>query len=102
MELKSGLRFSHVGNNSDTRFLVGNNADGPYVPDSKLSSLFDYKETIGAAYTSFSGNVGKLSANVGVRAEWTTYKLSTTAGEGQDFEKKLSEHFSQSATGISV
>ncbi|MCF2517762.1 TonB-dependent receptor domain-containing protein [Dyadobacter sp. CY351] len=87
MKVESGLRFSQVGNNSDTRFLVGNNAGGPYVPDSKLSSLFDYKETIRAAYASFSGNVGKLSANVGVRAEWTTYKLSTTAGDGQDFGK---------------
>ncbi|MCF0065651.1 TonB-dependent receptor [Dyadobacter chenwenxiniae] len=85
VKLESGLRFSHVGNNSDTRFLISRNADGPYLPDSKLSSLFDYSESIGAAYTSFSGNIGKLSANVGVRAEWTNYKLSTTAGEGQDF-----------------
>jgi hypothetical protein len=85
LKLESGLRFSHVGNTSDTRFLVGRYADGPYLADTRLSSLFDYSETIGAAYTSFSANAGKLSVNAGVRAEWTTYKLSTTAGEEQDF-----------------
>jgi hypothetical protein len=42
---------------------------------------------IAAAYTSFSSNAGKLGIILGLRSEWTTYTLSTTAGEGQDFSK---------------
>jgi hypothetical protein len=87
LKLETGIRFSNVGNNSDTRFLIGNNPDGPYLPDETLSSLFDYNETIASAYASLSANAGKLGIILGVRSEWTTYKLSTTAGEGQDFSK---------------
>jgi hypothetical protein len=87
LKLETGIRFSNVGNNSDTWFLIGNNPDGPYLPDETLSSLFDYNETIASAYASLSANAGKLGIILGVRSEWTTYKLSTTAGEGQDFSK---------------
>ena len=87
LKLETGLRFSNVGNNSDTRFLIGNNPNGPYLPDEALSSLFHYNETIAASYASLSANTGKLGIILGVRSEWTTYKLSTTAGEGQDFSK---------------
>jgi hypothetical protein len=87
LKLETGIRFSNVGNNSDTRFLIGNNPDWPYLPDETLSSLFDYNETIASAYASLSANAGKLGIILGVRSEWTTYKLSTTAGEGQDFSK---------------
>jgi hypothetical protein len=87
LKLESGLRFSNVGNNSDTRFLIGNSLDGPYLPDATLSSLFDYNEMIAAAYASFLASAGKLSIILGVRSEWTTYKLSTSAGKGQDFSK---------------
>ena len=87
LKLETGLRFSNVGNNSDTRFLIENYPAGPYLPDETLSSLFDYNETIAAAYASLSANTGNLGIILGVRSEWTTYKLSTTAGEGQDFSK---------------
>lgn len=88
LKLETGLRFSNVGNNSDTRFLIANSPDGPYLPDATLSSIFDYNETIAAAYASLSANAGKLGIVLGVRSEWTTYKLSTSAGMGQDFSKE--------------
>ena len=87
LKLEGGFRFSHVGNNSDTRFLNATDPEGPYSPEEILSSLFDYHETIAAAYGSLSANTGKLGIILGVRSEWTTYQLSTTAGEGQDFSK---------------
>lgn len=87
MKLEAGFRLSNVGNNSDTRFLTGNHPQGPYLPNETLSSLFDYDETIAAAYASFAARAGKLGINLGVRGEWTTYELSTTAGNGQDFNK---------------
>jgi hypothetical protein len=88
LKLETGLRFSNVGNNSDTRFLIANSPNGPYQPDATLSSIFDYNETIAAAYASLSANVGKLGIVLGVRSEWTTYKLSTSAGKGQNFSKE--------------
>jgi hypothetical protein len=87
LKIETGLKLSNVGNNSDTRFLIGNSPDGPYLPDATLSSIFDYNEMIAAAYASLSAKAGKLGIIFGVRSEWTTYKLSTTAGEGQDFNK---------------
>ncbi|MDB5128979.1 TonB-dependent receptor [Mucilaginibacter sp.] len=88
LKLETGLRFSNVGNNSDTQFLIGNSLDGPYLPDATLSSIFGYNETIAAAYASFSANAGKMGIILGFRSEWTTYKLSTSAGKGQDFSKE--------------
>jgi len=87
LKLETGLRFSNVDNTSDTRFLIAGNPEGPYLPDESLSSLFDYNESIAAAYGSLSASAGKLGIILGVRGEWTTYKLSTTAAEGQDFKK---------------
>jgi hypothetical protein len=62
LKLETGLRFSNVGNNSDTRFLNANSPDGPYLPDATLSSIFDYNETIAAAYPNFSANAGKWAS----------------------------------------
>jgi hypothetical protein len=87
LKLETGLRLSTVRNNSDTRFFIANSPEGPYQPDSTLSSIFDYNEAIAAAYASFVAKVGKLGINVGVRSELTSYKLSTSAGNGQDFSK---------------
>lgn len=87
LKLETGLRFSHVDNNSDTRFLIGNRPGGPYLPDANLSSLFDYNETIAAAYASLSANAGKLGIILGVRTEWTAYGLNTSAGDGQKFDR---------------
>jgi hypothetical protein len=87
LKLETGFRLSNVGNNSDTRFLIGDNPNEPYLPDATLSSVFSYNETIAAAYASFSANAGKMGIIIGVRNEWTTYKLSTSAGNGQDFSK---------------
>lgn len=87
LKLEVGARLSNVSNNSDTRFLVSTDRDGPYSTDETLSSLFDYHETIAAAYSSVSAIAGKLGIILGVRGEWTSYKLSTTAGDGQDFSK---------------
>jgi hypothetical protein len=93
LKLETGLRLSTVSNNSDTRFFISNNPEGPYQPDTTLSSVFDYNETIAAAYASFSAKAGKLGINLGVRSELTSYKLSTSAGKGQDFSKDYLNFF---------
>jgi hypothetical protein len=87
LKLEAGFRLSKAGNNSDTRFFIGNSPEGPYQPNTTLSSIFDYNETIAAAYASFSAKAGKLGIILGVRNELTSYKLSTSAGNGQDFSK---------------
>ena len=85
--LEMGLRFSSTGNNSSTQFAASGQQTGPYFPEQELSSDFKYKETISAAYASFSAKAGKLGINLGARGELTSYSLFTTAGRGQEFRK---------------
>lgn len=85
--LETGIRFSTTGNNSSTQFSASEQHTGPFYPEQGLSSDFKYKETISAAYASFSAKAGKLGINLGVRGELTSYSLFTTAGKGQEFKK---------------
>lgn len=82
-KLETGAKFSYVHTSSGSAFLVADHSDGDYRPDAALSSRFRYEEKITAAYLTYSTAVGKLNLQAGLRSEWTSYTLNTTAGKGQ-------------------
>ena len=86
-KLETGIRFSAVGNSSLTQFAVGELPEGTFNLEPALSSIFRYRESIAAAYASFSTRIKKLQTIIGIRGESTSYALETDAGKGQDFRK---------------
>lgn len=82
-KLELGLKFSYVNTNSGTGFLIADNG-GDFRPDENLSSDFEYREKIPAAYLNYSGLImGKINLGLGLRGEWTNYMLNTSVGGGQ-------------------
>ncbi|NQX43335.1 Outer membrane receptor proteins, mostly Fe transport [Pedobacter steynii] len=82
-KLEFGLKFSYVNTNSGTNFLIADNG-GDFKPDENLSSDFEYREKIPAAYLNYSGlMIGKTNFGIGLRGEWTNYTLNTSVGGGQ-------------------
>lgn len=82
-KLEFGLKFSYVNTNSGTDFLVADNG-GAFKPDENLSSDFEYREKIPAAYLNYSGMImGKTNFGIGFRGEWTDYTLNTSVAGGQ-------------------
>jgi hypothetical protein len=81
--LEFGLKFSYVNTNSGTNFLIADNG-GDFKPDENLSSDFEYREKIPAAYLNYSGlMMGKTNFGIGLRGEWTDYTLNTSVSGGQ-------------------
>jgi len=72
-KLEAGLRStSRIFNNKlDTK---GKDfSTGDYVLDSALSNDYHYRETINAAYVSYTGNAGSFGYMAGLRAEQSNY-----------------------------
>lgn len=85
-KLETGAKFSYADNGSGTDFLVSTQ-DGPFLPDPGLSSNFRYREKVPAAYLNYQGNFkNNVHFGAGVRGEYTTYSLNTTARGGQVIE----------------
>lgn len=83
-KLETGAKFSFADNGSATGFIVSAE-DGPFVPDPTLSSNFRYREKVPAAYLNYQGSLkNNMQFGAGVRGEYTTYTLNTTARGGQD------------------
>lgn len=82
-KLEAGLKFSYAGTSSGTNFLVATPEHG-FEPDDDLSSNFRYTELLPAAYMTFGGvSRNGIDYTVGMRGEWTQYRLNTTAGNDQ-------------------
>ncbi|WP_353719219.1 outer membrane beta-barrel family protein [Dyadobacter sp. 676] len=82
-KLETGAKFSYAENGSGTDFMVSAK-DGPFVPDPGLSSNFRYREKVPAAYLNYQGSAGSnMRFGLGVRGEFTSYTLNTTARGGQ-------------------
>lgn len=82
-KLEFGLKFSYVNTNSGTNFLIADHG-GDFKPDENLSSDFEYREKIPAAYLNYSGLImGKTNFGIGFRGEWTEYTLNTSVAGGQ-------------------
>ncbi|WP_176884851.1 outer membrane beta-barrel family protein [Dyadobacter soli] len=82
-KLETGAKFSYADNGSGTDFLVSA-GDSPFQPDPTLSSNFRYREKVPAAHVNYQGNLeGNVRFGAGLRGEYTTYSLNTTARGGQ-------------------
>jgi Outer membrane protein beta-barrel family len=81
-KLEVGAKFSHVNTISATNFLIAENG-GVFVLDNNLSNNFKYIEKIPATYLNYSGAINKINFGVGLRGEWTDYKLNTSVAGGQ-------------------
>lgn len=71
-KIETGLKYSVV----ETENLAGyfDVVNGNAVVNDKLTNSFNYKEQVGAAYISFSGESGKWGYQTGLRAELTSYE----------------------------
>ncbi|MFD1601172.1 TonB-dependent receptor domain-containing protein [Flavobacterium artemisiae] len=93
-KLEIGAKFSHATIKSETDFLIADADDMNYELDDELSSDFEYKEKIAAAYLNYFGSLSeKVNFSLGTRAEKTSYSLFTDAGGIQQFEKTYSNFF---------
>lgn len=82
-KLEAGVKFSYAGNVSQTDFMTSD-LENKFQPDTNLSSKFRYTELLPAAYVTYNATVGKsINLAIGVRGEWTHYRLNTNAGNGQ-------------------
>jgi outer membrane cobalamin receptor len=83
-KFETGAKFSYADNGSGTDFLVSK-GDSPFEPNPDLSSHFRYVEKVPAAYLNYQGSMkGDVRFGAGIRGEWTSYSLNTTARGGQD------------------
>lgn len=93
-KLETGAKFSQATINSGTGFLIANPGDMIFELDEGLSSDFSYKEKIGALYFNYGNTLGKkFNFSVGVRGEWTSYELFTSANGIQKFNKSYGDIF---------
>ncbi|MGH2644071.1 MAG: outer membrane beta-barrel family protein, partial [Chitinophagaceae bacterium] len=74
-KFEAGLRAS-IRNSSSTYDLYNLDGSGNYVYDSLLSTDFNYKESIYAAYAQYSNQINKFGYQLGLRAEDYTYSGS--------------------------
>lgn len=82
-KLETGAKFSYADNGSGTDFMVSTEG-GPFLPDPGLSSNFRYREKVPAVYFSYLGNLkNNVRFGAGLRGEYTSYSLNTTARGGQ-------------------
>ena len=82
-KLEAGTKFSYAYTSSGTKFLIAENEED-FKLAQDLSSDFNYTERIPAAYLSYSDAIDQRTKfGFGIRGEWTSYSLRTTAGAGQ-------------------
>ncbi|SFE52811.1 Outer membrane receptor proteins, mostly Fe transport [Chitinophaga sp. CF118] len=72
-KLEAGLRTTSRIFNNKLNTMGKDFTSGNYVLDSSLSNDYHYKETINAAYVSYSGNAGNFGYQAGLRAEQSNY-----------------------------
>lgn len=85
-KLEFGAKFSYAQTASQTSFLIAENGD-EFKADPVLSSAFNYVEKVPAGYVNYSGVIhDRLNIGLGVRGEWTNYRLNTTVNAGQVIE----------------
>lgn len=99
--LEFGVRFSNVENNSDLDFLTRTNGSD-YVLDNTLSNSFTYKESVSAGYVSFNSKIGeKISYTLGLRSEYTDYKLILSSQE-QDIADNYINFFPNLSANMAI
>lgn len=75
-KLEFGAKYSYASNKFNSDFFTAK--DGSSILDETRSADFKYQENIPAAYLNFNGQMSlKINYGIGVRTEWTSYKLET-------------------------
>lgn len=75
--LEFGAKYSFASNKFYSDFFTVKNGND-FVLDETRSADFKYQENIPAAYLNFNGQMSlKVNYGIGVRTEWTSYKLET-------------------------
>jgi len=69
--LEAGVKASYVKTDNDAAYLLYDNTDKIWKPDSTVSNHFIYKENINAAYLNLQKKINKWSIQLGLRAEQT-------------------------------
>lgn len=78
-QLEMGLKLGEVSNTSSSQFLISPD-NGEFTFDENLSRDFEYNESIYGAYVNYSKAVqDKFNYAIGLRAEYTSYNLSSDA-----------------------
>lgn len=75
-KLESGLKWTTTATDNDLQAFAA--AGGPALPDTGRTNLFHYRESILAAYTSFSRQVNKWEYQIGLRLEQSVIKGNST------------------------
>lgn len=88
MKLEAGLKSSYVITDNDVKYF--RIIDEQDIIDIGKTNHFKYKENINAAYTSVQREFGKISAQIGLRAEQTVSK-----GEQLTTEKNFKHDYLQ-------
>jgi hypothetical protein len=102
-KLETGAKFSNAKVQSGTDFLISDAENGGFEPDDQLSSDFKYVEKISAAYFNYGSSLGKkFNFSFGVRGEWTSYNLYSTANGIQEFKKNYGNFFPNVLLNIDV
>ncbi len=81
-KLDLGMKYSYVSTKSGTDFFI-NDGGTMFTLDEILSNDFQYHEKISAAYVNIGSTYKKVNIGVGLRGEWTDYRLNTSVGSGQ-------------------
>lgn len=76
-KISAGVKLSYARTKSSVGFFEA--VEGGFDPDTTRSNNFLYTEMIPAAYVQFEGAGKKVSYSIGLRSEWTSYTLQTTA-----------------------
>lgn len=93
--LELGVKYSVIGNGSDFGFFEAD-AEDDFIKDPDLSNQFDYQETVTAGYLNYKGQLKPtLQYSIGVRSEYTSYKLKLSQLEGLDINDQYLNVFPQ-------
>ena len=91
--LEIGAKQSYVNNISSLDFLTAEDGVN-FTRDENLSNDFSYDEAISAVYINFKGKLTQqLTYNIGLRSEYTDYKLQYSLNENQDIKDKYINFF---------
>lgn len=93
--LELGGKYSRVRNGSDFMFFE-TDAKGDFVKDPNLSNQFIYQESVAAGYLNYKGQLKpSLQYSIGIRSEYTSYKLKLSQLDGLNISDQYVNVFPQ-------
>lgn len=74
-KFETGVRYNWRDRAGDNEYYNYDNASGQFVFDPSLSDNFKFTENIGAAYGIYSSRIDKFAYSLGLRGEYSTFKV---------------------------